>query len=131
MRFDRWRYILPLRLRSLFCGAALDRELDEELQRITSSGRPKRNIARGMTAAAARTAALRAIGGIEQRKEECRDQRGVSIIENLVRDVRLALRQLRKQPAFTIAAVVSLALGIGGNTAIFQLLKRSAFVRCR
>ncbi len=80
------------------------------------------NIARGMTAAAARTAALRAVGGIEQRKEECRDERGVNIIENLVRDVRLAVRQLRKQPAFTIAAVVSLALGIGGNTAIFQLL---------
>ena len=121
MRFDRWRYILPLRLRSLFSGADADRELDDELHDHVER-QTEANIARGMTAAAARTAALRAVGGIEQRKEECRDQRGVSIIENLVRDLRLALRQLRKQPAFTIAAVVSLALGIGGNTAIFQLL---------
>ena len=121
MRFDRWRYILPLRLRSLFSGAGADRDLDEEL-RDHVERQTEANIARGMTAAVARTAALRAVGGIEQRKEECRDQRGVSVIENLVRDVRLALRQLRKQPAFTIAAVVSLALGIGGNSAIFQLL---------
>jgi putative ABC transport system permease protein len=121
MRFDRWRYILPLRLRSLFSGADADRELDEEL-RDHVERQTEANIACGMTAAAARTAALRAVGGIEQRKEECRDQRGVSVVENLLRDLRLAMRQLRKQPAFTLAAVVSLALGIGGNTAIFQLL---------
>jgi len=121
MRFDRWRYILPLRLRSLFFGADADRELDEELQDHVER-QTEANIARGMTPAAARTAALCAVGGIEQRKEECRDERGINIIENLVRDVRLAVRQLRKQPAFTLAAVVSLALGIGGNTAIFQLL---------
>ena len=55
-----------------------------------------------MTPEAARTAALRAIGGVEQRKEECRDTRGVSIVENLLRDLRLAIRQLRKQPGFTV-----------------------------
>jgi putative ABC transport system permease protein len=121
MRFSRWRYILPLRFRSLFSGAAADRDLDDELQ-FHLDRRIESNIAGGMTPADARTAALRAMGGIEQRKEELRDERGVNPIEHVARDVRLALRQLWKQPAFTLAAVVSLALGIGANTAIFQLL---------
>ena len=56
-----------------------------------------------------------------------RDARGVSVIENLIRDLRLAFRQLRKQPGFAVTAILSLALGIGANTAIFQLLNALAF----
>ena len=121
MTFDRLWRIVPLRLRSLVSGASLDHELDEEL-RDHVERQIAANIERGMSPDAARTSALRAIGGVEQRKEECRDARGVNLIEHVIRDVKFAFRQLRKQPGFATTAVLSLALGIGANTAIFQLL---------
>ncbi len=126
MRFDRWRYILPLRLRSIVSGADADRELDDELA-FHLERQIEANLASGMAPAEARAAAIRALGGIEQRKEECRDARGVSTIENVSRDVRIAVRQLARQPAFTAAAVLSLGLGIGANSAIFQLLNALTF----
>ena len=121
MRFHRWRYILPLRIRSIVSGTAADRDLDDELA-FHIERQIEANLAGGMAPEAARAAAIRALGGIEQRKEECRDARGVSAIENVGRDVRIAVRQLARQPAFTAAAVLSLGLGIGANSAIFQLL---------
>lgn len=126
MRFERWLYTLPLRLRSLFRRSVVEQELDEELsyhvERLIEFYR-----ARGLSAAAARTAALRDMGGIDRRKEEVRDTRRVSVIENLVRDVDHGVRVLRRSPGFTLVAVLTVALGVGANTAIFGVLDAVLF----
>src|SRR5262245_14730930 len=107
MRQKHWFYTVPLRLRSLFRRSQVEQELDEEVS-YHLERQIEENIAKGMAPEEARYAALRAMGGVERRKEECRDMRRVMSIEDLIQDVRYGLRTLRKSPGFTAAVVASL-----------------------
>jgi predicted permease len=105
----------------LFARKRLESDLDKEL-RFHFESQVADKVRSGLSQDEARRRTRMEFGGIDQVKEDCRESRGTQWVESMLQDVRFAVRQLRKSPAFTLITIVSLALGIGANTAIFTLL---------
>src|SRR5438309_5617354 len=126
MRPQHWLYTIPLRLRSLFRSRHVEQELNEELQ-FHLEHKIEEGIAYGLSPKEARYAAMRAMDGLEQRKEEMRDIRRIHWLTDFVDDVHYAIRSLRRTPGLTAFVVMTLALGIGMTATPFSMVDGLVF----
>src|SRR5467141_3149499 len=111
---------------AFFRRRRLEDDLDEELRSHLEMA-IELNLRKGMSAEDARREALRSFGGVEQTKENYRDQRGLPMIETTLQDLRFGLRMLRRSPGFSILAILCLTLGIGANAAVFSWVEGILF----
>jgi macrolide transport system ATP-binding/permease protein len=114
------------RLSALFRRRRLEDDLNEELRSHLEMA-IELNLRKGMPPAEARREAQRNFGGVEQTKELYRDQRGLPMIETAIQDLRFGLRILRRNPGFSILAILCLTLGIGANAAVFSWIEGILF----
>ncbi|HEY6271779.1 MAG TPA: ABC transporter permease [Terriglobales bacterium] len=126
MNFEQWLYTLPLRLRLRFHPQQADQDLRDEL-RDHLQEQIKQNVARGMTPEEAYYCSLRALGGITQVEQQCRDARDANLIADFVQDLRYGFRQLGRSPGFSLLAILCLTLGIGANAAVFSWVEGILF----
>ena len=121
-----WLRVLASRLRGMFVNQKADCDLDREIEEHLRS-LAERFVRQGMSPEEAKCAAGRQFGGVTQLRESHRDARGAPWIEHILRDLLLALRLLRKRLAFSLVAIMILALGIGANTAVYSVAKAVIF----
>jgi predicted permease len=126
MRPQHWLYTIPLRLRSLFRRRHVERELNEELQ-FHLEQKIEEGIANGLSPKEARYAAMRAMDGLEQRKQEMRDMRRIHWLTDFLDDARFAIRSLRRTSGLTAFVVITLALGIGMTSGTFSMVDALIF----
>src|SRR5439155_15974963 len=123
---QHWLFTIPLRLRSLFRSKQVEQELNDELQ-FHLERKIEEGIARGLSPDEARYAAMRAMDGLEQRKEEMRDMQRLRWLTDFVADVHYAIRSLRRTPGLTAFVVITIALGIGMTSTPFSMLDALIF----
>ena len=126
MRPQHWLYTIPLRLRSLLRSRRVEQDLHDELQ-FHLERKIEEGIAGGLSAEEARSAAMRAMGGLEQRKEQMRDMLHIRWLTDFLVDVRYAIRSLRRTPGLTVFVVITIALGIGMTSTPLSMLDALIF----